>query len=65
MDNRLRSFIIAVITLVWSANFIAPLFIDKYEPPTEIHIVFMAVMAAVIGAPEKKKVSLKKKPPTE
>jgi hypothetical protein len=49
MSNRVRSLLICVVAFVWAANFVAPIFIRGYEPPTEVHLVFMAVLGLLLG----------------
>lgn len=53
MSNRIRTTLLTVITIVWAANFVAPLFVKKYVPPPEVHLIFMAVIAGVIKAGER------------
>ena len=49
MSNRVRSLLISVVAFVWAANFVAPIVIRGYEPPTEVHLVFMAVLGLLLG----------------
>lgn len=38
-----------MVTLVWSANFLAAILLPKYTPPLFVHIAMMAVIAAAFG----------------
>lgn len=49
MSTRLSNFIIVVITAVWCANFIVPIFNPQYKPPPEIHLALMAIIGLFAG----------------
>lgn len=53
MGPRLRASLIVTITVVWAANFIAPIFASTYKPVPEVNIVFMAVLGVLISTDKK------------
>lgn len=44
MNNKLRTALIVMISLVWSVNFTAPLYLKGFKPPAEINLAFMGVV---------------------
>ena len=50
MNNRLRTIIIVMVSSVWAANFIAPIFQQGYKPPTELNVAFMAVVGIITAS---------------
>ena len=63
MSNVLRSAIIVMVSIVWAANFMAPLFSHDYKPAPELNIAFMAILGVLTASyqkPEKKAVTEKK-----
>ncbi len=48
MPKKLRNALMCVVTGVWAINFVAPVFIKGYVPPTEVHLVFMAVVSGLL-----------------
>lgn len=53
MSNRMRTALIAVITVVWAANFMAPIFERTYKPPAEINMAFMGVVGVLTATYQK------------
>jgi len=47
VSNRVRTILITTVACVWALNFTAPIVIRGYTPPTEVHVVFMAVVGAL------------------
>lgn len=41
--------IAVIVTIVWAASFIADIVSTEYQPPTAIHVAFMAVIGAIFG----------------
>lgn len=41
--------IAVVVTLMWATSFIADIFSTEYQPPTAIHVAFMAMIGAIFG----------------
>lgn len=54
MSNQIRTALIAVITVVWAANFMAPIFRPEYKPPAEINLAFMGVVGILTATYSKK-----------
>lgn len=48
MSNRIRSALIVFISLIWAANFTAPIFIKEYVALPEVHIIFMTIVALLV-----------------
>lgn len=48
MSNRLRTYIVIVVTAVWALNFGATLAIPNYQASPEINSIFMTVMGTVL-----------------
>lgn len=44
MNNKLRTALIVLISVVWAANFLAPLIEHDYKPPAEVNMAFMGVV---------------------
>lgn len=44
MNDRVRKVVILVVTLVWAANFLAPLWIKDFKPPVELNVAFMGII---------------------
>lgn len=55
LTNRVRTALITVITLVWAANFLAPIFKADYQPPAEINLAFMGVVGILTATYDKSK----------
>lgn len=53
MNNKLRTALITVITLVWAANFTVALFKPAYKPPAEVNLPFMAVVGVLTATYQK------------
>lgn len=53
MDNRIRTALIALISVVWAVNFIAPVFRPAYKPPAEINLAFMGVVGILTATYQK------------
>jgi hypothetical protein len=53
LNNKMRTALIAVITVVWAANFIAPVFRTNYQPPAEINLAFMGVVGVLTATYDK------------
>lgn len=49
MPNRLRDIIVVVVTSVWGANFVAPVFVSTYKPIPELNIAFMAILGVLLA----------------
>lgn len=60
MSNQVRTFIMGVVALVWAANFLAPIFIKGYKPPSEINVAFMGVISVLTAGYDKKPPTPKK-----
>jgi hypothetical protein len=39
-----------VVVLVWATGFVADILIEKYVPPSEVHLALMVVLGGVFGA---------------
>lgn len=50
MDPHLRTALIVVVTLVWAANFTAPIFVVGYTVKPEINVVFMAILGVLTAS---------------
>lgn len=50
MGDKLLKVVVAVITLVWAANFAAPLWNADYKPSPELNAAFMTVVGGIILA---------------
>lgn len=55
LSNRVRTALITIITVVWAANFIAPIFEKGYQPPAEINLAFMGVVGILTATFDRKK----------
>ncbi len=44
-----RDAVALVVTVVWAMSFLAPVVLTGYAPPVELHVVFMAVLGALMG----------------
>lgn len=53
MNNKLRTALITLITLVWAANFTVTLFRPAYKPPAEVNLPFMAVVGFLTATYQK------------
>jgi hypothetical protein len=51
----LKLFLAIVVTLVWSASFIADIAMESYDPSPLIHLAMMAILGAVFGLQIKRK----------
>jgi len=49
VSERLRNVIIAVVTTVWAANFLAGLFVQDYKPSESINAIFMAIVGTLFA----------------
>lgn len=49
MSNRVRTYIVIVVTAVWALNFLATLAIPSYQSSPEINSIFMAVMGTALA----------------
>lgn len=38
-----------VVTVVWSASFVADILIMSYSPPSAIHVAFMVILGGIFG----------------
>lgn len=62
MSNVLRSAIIVMVSIVWAANFMAPLFNPEYKPAPELNIAFMAILGVLTASYQKpEKTAVKEK----
>lgn len=50
MSDRLVKVVTMIVTLVWAANFIAPLWNSDYKPIPELNAAFMTVVGGLILA---------------
>lgn len=50
MNARLKTFLIALVAIVWAVNISAPLFIKDYKPSPEMNVAFMAVLGLLTAA---------------
>jgi len=50
---RLRSSLIVTVTLVWAANFTAPIFVKGYVPVPELNVAFMAILGVLLSTYKK------------
>ncbi|KAA1424307.1 hypothetical protein [Nocardioides antri] len=50
MSDGLRSVLIVVVTCVWAANFIAPIFKKDYAPSPELNVAFMAIIGVLTAS---------------
>lgn len=50
MSNRTRTLLIAIVTIVWAANFTAPIFVKDYKPSPELNVAFMAILGILTGS---------------
>jgi len=48
--ERLMNIVLVVVTLVWAGSFAADVFVPNYQPPLEIHSIFMAIVGGVFVA---------------
>ena len=48
--EKLMNIVLVVVTLVWAGSFAADVFVPDYQPPLEIHSVFMAIVGGVFIA---------------
>lgn len=64
MGDKLLKAVIAVITLVWAANFAAPLWNPEYKPSPELNAAFMTVVGGIILARSHKTEREDEDPPT-
>lgn len=55
LSNRVRTALITIITIVWAANFMAPIFEKGYQPPAEINLAFMGVVGILTATFDRKK----------
>lgn len=55
MSNSVRTALIILVSLVWSANFTAPIFVKDYAPPEGVHVAFMAVVGILTSGYSKEK----------
>lgn len=53
MNNRLRTALIVMISVVWAANFATPVFRPNYKPPAEINVAFMGVVGLLTATYQK------------
>lgn len=53
MGNKVRTTLIAVVSVVWALNFSAPVFVKGYVPPEGVHIAFMAIVGILTAGYEK------------
>lgn len=54
LSERTRTVVIAVVTTVWAANFLAGILIEGYRPSESINGIFMAIVGGLfaLGARE-------------
>lgn len=45
----LIAFVFTLITVVWSATFLAAIFVRDYRPPGEVHFVFLGMLGVLFG----------------
>lgn len=50
LSDRLRAAVIAVVTIVWAANFAAGVFVVDYKPSEAINGVFLAIVGGLFAA---------------
>jgi hypothetical protein len=49
INDRTRTVIIAVVTLVWAVNFTAGLVVSDYKPSESINGIFMAIVGGLFA----------------
>lgn len=54
MNNKVRTALITLISVVWAANFLTPIFEHNYKPPAEINMAFMGVVGYLTATYQKK-----------
>jgi len=55
LSNKVRTLLIVVVTLVWAANFVAPIFVKDYTPAPELNVAFMAIIGVLTASYRKGK----------
>lgn len=53
MSNRVRTILIAVVTIVWGINMLAPIAVTDYKPAPELNVAFMAIVGALTASYKK------------
>lgn len=54
MNNTVRTTLICMVSFVWAANFIAPIFVKGFSPPEGVHLAFMTVVGYLTAGYDKK-----------
>lgn len=49
LSDRTRTVVIAVVTAVWAANFLAGIFLNGYSPSESINGIFMAIVGGLFA----------------
>lgn len=44
-----------VVTVVWAANFVAPIFVKGYTPAPELNVAFMAILGILTATANTRK----------
>jgi len=50
LSNKVRTLLIVVVTLVWAANFTAPIVVKDYKPAPELNVAFMAIIGVLTAS---------------
>jgi hypothetical protein len=50
-----------MVSVVWCANFMAPIFIHDYKPPTQLSVAFTAILGVVTASYKKENTGIKKR----
>jgi hypothetical protein len=50
MNDRLVKVVIMIVTLVWAANFLTPLWKQDYKPIPELNVAFMTIVGGLLLA---------------
>jgi hypothetical protein len=53
VNNKIRTALIVLISLVWSSSFVATIFEHGYKPPPEINMAFMGVVGMLTATYQK------------
>jgi uncharacterized membrane protein len=49
VGKGLSNVIAVVVTVVWTASFLADIFMEEYDPSPFVHLAMMAVVGAAFG----------------
>lgn len=55
VNDHVRTWVIAVVTGVWTINFFLTAFLPNYQPYAEINAIFMGIVGGLFALGSKKK----------